>query len=531
MQRPAFAALALCVVLTLVAALTTTTWADSSAPLDATPRGGGGNLPDPADDYEPPLPEVTSAAASDAPNVLLITTDDQSLEDMRWMPKTRRLLGERGMTFSQMLSPHPLCCPARAEILTGQFAQNNGVHTNGGRYGGYKALKSPQNTLPRWLYAGGFHTAVVGKFINHWKPNRDGVPLGWEYFDVSRTSGFGYYDFKMFTQGKKRRYNNGKAYSTTYTTNRTVALVRNWAEQGAAEASDQEDDKPFFIWSSYYAPHGLCGEGDCKKPPTPERRHARAYKDAKSPSLTKKSFSAALDEPNGVIAGSPVADRGQVQSMFRERIRSLKSVDDGVERIVQALEDAGELENTIILFTSDNGYLLGEHRYQGKVLAYEEALRVPLLARGPGIPQGATSDEMITMVDLAPTILGVTGVAATGRTLDGRDMTAVLRGTGTKNDDTLLIQAGGFPNGEAREWLYRGVRTSRYTFTNWHRDRGHFYELFDRRVDPDQVQNLATDRRYARVVQELRRRTSELNRCSGAGECFRQFGKVPAPAR
>ncbi len=487
-----------------------------------------------SDDYEPPLPPVREQAAADAPNIVLITTDDQTAADMAYMPQTRRLLGEAGATFTDAISPHPLCCPARAEIVTGQFAQNNGVHSNGGAYGGYRRLKDPHDTLPRWLYSSGYHTGMIGKFITHWKPQRDGVPTGWEWFDVPRTSAFGYYDFKMFTQGRKRRYNDGRAYSTTYTTDRTVDLIRDWSlgrDPAQPDAPVEADPKPFFIWSSYYAPHGECGESSCKQGPVPEAKYADALGDAKAPSLAKRSYDARQHRPNPLVAGKRVASRGHTQSFFLDRVRSLQSVDDGVAEIVETLRQTGELDNTLIIFTSDNGYLLGEHRYSGKIVPYEEALRVPLIVRGPGI-EPATLPWTATTVDLASTIASAAGTRP-GRRQDGRDLMPALLGGSAPAGDTTLVQAGARSAKEGTgAWMYRGVRTERYTFTKWRTRSGRpFRELLDREVDPQQIRNRAGTPRYRRVQRELERRLGQLDRCAGTSSCFRDFGPAPDPKR
>ena len=480
-----------------------------------------------------PLPEVQRAAAPDAPNVVLITTDDQRLDDLRHMPQTRKLLGQQGAVFKDMVSPHPLCCPARAEILSGQYAQNNGVLSNGGDWGGYMALREPDNTLQRWVYEAGYHTAMIGKFVNHWFPDTQPVPLGWEWFDASARNSFGYYDFDMFTNGERTRYDDGESYSTTYTTERTVQLVEDWsAGRDPLRDGAPGEDKPFFIWTSYYAPHGECGEGTCKVGPAPEARYRDLYPDAVPPSFASSAYDARLDDPNPHLKGKQVLDRATMTQFHRQRIQSLRSVDDGVARIVQALRETGELDDTLVVFTSDNGYLLGEHRYLGKTLAYEEALRVPLLVRGPGIAPRTKVEEPVTTVDLAPTIVDL-AAAVPGRTLDGRSLLAAARQEGPRlRADTVLVQAGA-RSAEDRTgpWMFRGVRTDRYTLTKWVKRSGRLHiDLFDRRRDPDQVDNLAGSRAYRPVRRELKKRLRSLVGCVGS-DCFREFGPVPDPKR
>ena len=489
-----------------------------------TPGDDGGPGAEPTGPTTPQLPAQQGTAAPGAPNIVLITTDDQAAADMRWMPRTRALLGRRGVTFTQSLAPHPLCCPARAEILTGQYAQNNGVLSNNGAYGGVTALRQRKNTIAPWLWSAGYHTALVGKFLNGYSARRDGYEFGWEKWSVSSTSRFGYDDFTMFTDGEIVDYpKSAGAYSSDLVTDETDALVRQWAGDGGAT-------RPFFVWASYYAPHPMCvsEEGGCETPPVPAPEHADELRDVKAPTLRKPSWRARLVDPNPEVAGHSVVGRRAVQRMFTGRIQALQSVDQGVAKIVRTLDEVGELDNTLLVFTSDNGYLNGEHRYTGKTLAYEESLRVPLIIRGPGLPQGTRVTSPVTTVDLAPTIVAAAG-AEPGRTMDGRDLRAIVKRP--RGADTVLVQAGhSHAKAGGRRWAYRGVRTVRYTYLRWPESTV-FEELYDRKRDPFQLRNLARDPRYAAVRAELVGRLDALADCVGPARCFRRFGSVPRPTR
>lgn len=470
----------------------------------------------------PQLPPDQATAPPGAPNIVLITTDDQAAADMRWMPLTRALLGRRGVTFTQSLAPHPLCCPARAEILTGQYAQNNGVLSNNGEFGGVAALRQRHNTIAPWLWSAGYHTALVGKFLNGYNARQDGYEYGWERWSVSSTSRFGYDDFTMFTDGEFVDYpKSSGAYSSDVVTAETDALVREWGGGG---------DRPFFVWASYYAPHPMCvsEDGGCETPPVPAPEHADELRDVKAPTLRKPSWRARLVDPNPEVAGHSVVGRRSVQRMFTARVQALQSVDQGVARIVRTLDEVGELDNTLLVFTSDNGYLNGEHRYTGKTLGYEESLRVPLIVRGPGLPEGARVGAPVTTVDLAPTIVAAAG-AEPGRPMDGRDLRALVKRP--RGADTILVQAGhSHAKAGGRRWAYRGVRTVRYTYLRWP-GTPVFHELYDRKRDPFQLRNLARDPRYARVRAELAKRLKALEGCEGPARCFRRFGSVPRPTR
>ena len=157
----------------LILALTTSTLASLglAAPVsNATPLGSA------------PAPAV-ARKADPRPNIVFITTDDQNVSDLQWMPHTRRLLAGRGFTFTEALSPHPLCCPARAEWVTGQYGQNNGVHHNEGVHGGYQALRSPSNTIARWLDTAGYQTAMVGKYMNGYRGTDPKSLVGWNHWN------------------------------------------------------------------------------------------------------------------------------------------------------------------------------------------------------------------------------------------------------------------------------------------------------------------------------------------------------------
>jgi N-acetylglucosamine-6-sulfatase len=459
-----------------------------------------------------------AAKAGDRPNVVLITTDDQTLTDLRWMPKTRKLIGVAGVTFRNGFSPHPLCCPARAEILTGEFAQNNGVHSNGGLYGGYSALIDKGNNLGVWLQAAGYDTSLFGKFLNGYDPATYGVPPGWDHWHAFVNHGGGYFKYTMTDGASVERHDNDGSYSTDQIATDTVARI------GQAALTS----RPFFIWSSYYAPHGQCGEYTCDVPPSPSIDHANDFPDAVNPARSKPSFNErnVSDKPR-VISARPEVDPAEEQEMFLQRIRSLASVDDAVQRTIDALAATGQLDNTLILFTSDNGFLLGEHRYEGKLLGYEEALRVPFLMRGPGITPGLRLSQAATTVDIAPTIVRAARARA-GRLMDGINLMRFVRNPSQPRTSTMLIQAGGNAAYSKTAWWFRGVRTNRYTYVRWTYG---FTEFYDRAVDPYQLQNRTGYARYSAVERELARRLRILKRCAGAAVCQQDFGPLPTVPR
>ena len=396
-----------------------------------------------------------SAAAAAPPNVVVIMVDDMREDEMRWMPHTRRLLSQFELT--DFLSNHPLCCPARAEFLTGQFGQNNGVHHNPGANGGYEKMVDPDNTIATWFDDAGYRTSLVGKFINGWKPEL-GKPDGWDAFEVLLRGTYQAYNFTVWDDGRTRKFPS--VHSNDFVTNSTIARIDKAAENGS----------PFFHYASYTSPHNYMRQGEWQAGPVPAARHAKLFSDVKPPSKDKPSF----DAP----------PRERIAYTFRQRIRALQSVDEGVRDIVRATVDNGTFDNTVFVFTSDNGYMLGEHGLVGKNVPFEEALQVPLLAAGPGVPRG-TSGKGAMMPDLASSLAALADIAP-GRPQDGRD--DMFRAGGGWSQ--VLIQAD--DNNQATPWWWRGVREdARWVYVRY---TNRPPQLFDLAADPFQLENLAGQR-------------------------------------
>ncbi|WP_323792989.1 sulfatase-like hydrolase/transferase, partial [Nocardioides sp.] len=322
-------------------------------------------------------------------------------------------------------------------------------------------------------------------------------------------------------------YNNGakfrpRAYHSDYLARRSSALIKEMSAQGS----------PFFLWTSFIGPHGRCPVrkevGGCRFPPVVAERHQSKYKNLKARSRKKPSYNErnVADKPP-FIARRDKVPAERVDTLQRARAGALAAVDEGVERIVTALRESGSASNTLVVFTSDNGYLMGEHRYQGKILGYDEAVRVPLLMAGLDLPQGVQNSQSAAMIDLAPTFAELAG-ATPAVMVDGQpiDVERSLR-TELLDDRTLLVQAGAsnlsrFPTG----WWFRGARTSRFSYARYENDG--FVELYDRGRDPFELRNRADDPRYALVLDEIEQRTFLLGDCAGAG-CLADFGPMPEP--
>lgn len=466
------------------------------------------------------------------PNVLLITTDDQADIEMRSMPRTRRLLARAGADFVNAISPHPLCCPARAEIMTGEFAHNNGVKHNTGPYGGYRRYATAnggsnlRENIGIWMRRAGYTTGFTGKMLNGYSTSSK-RPSGWGMWDPSLSGTYAYYGTQFFNDGRPE---TPKGYVVDVVADRASEFIRSRAKSR----------KPFFLWASHVAPHDAIDGGKTFSGPRIAGRHRHKFRSTSLPAMKKPSFNErdVSDKPR-YMRRERLSTQGMVEA-YRKRQRSLAAVDEANARMIGALRKAGELSNTLVIFTSDNGYLFGEHRLETKNFVYDENLQVPLLIRGPGVPAGSVYGDLATTVDLAPTILDAAGawgkVRRSGRT-DGVSLLRTFRGRSLVSD-TSLIQAGGVNRTILRAhdgWLFRGVTTGRYTYArHWKGSE----ELYDRRVDPYEMRNLVNPEsgvlrskasEYAAVLAALAFRLDVLESCHGATQCERDFGPLPEP--
>jgi arylsulfatase A-like enzyme len=400
--------------------------------------------------------------------------------------------------------------------VTGQYGQNNGVQNNNGPFGGFPALKDKDNTLATWLHDAGYQTALVGKYLNGYESPNTPPVAGWTRWNPSVAGIYDYFG-TTFLDGTGTR---------TYAKNVTP-VIADYTDDDVRAFSATGD--PFFIWVSHLPPHGAETD-DRFGPPKPSARHAHDLSNVALPSLRKPSFNVSGTEPVPYPTARKLR-RDRLQAAFTARIRSLQDVDDAVQRLVTVLQDTDELSSTYIIFVSDNGMMIGEHRLNGKNRVYHEDLRVPLIVRPPGDPgdtAATTSTVPVTTVDLAPTIAELAGVQP-ARLVDGQSFAPLLGGGSVGWRDTQLIQTGSSrTDGPEPGWDFRGVWTERYTYVRRSEDGAEF--LFDRTEDPFELHNVAPEVRYLPVLEELRRRREVLVTCAGAS-CRQDFGPVPEPAR
>lgn len=441
--------------------------------------------------------EPAAASPTEKPNIVFILTDDMRKDDLEHMPQTKELIQKAGVTFDNAFVSYPLCCPARATFLTGQYTHNHRVLTNAPRDQGgeerFRELGGDKSTIATWLDGAGYKTAHVGKYLNGYGISRDTyIPPGWdEWYTLM---GRYHVNLNMNENGKIEKY-DGSIDSLIERKSEDV-LKRNVS-----------GDKPFYLQIDTHAPHG---------PYDYPARYADDFRDAKAP--RPPSF----DEPNisdkpGWVRENPrlsESDEKDIDAAYRGRLRGLLQVDDMVASVTKILRDAGKLDNTYIVFTSDNGFHLGEHRFKvGKWTPYEESIRVPLVVRGPGIKAGANRKEMVINNDFAPTFADMGGTGSPG--VDGRSFLPLLRGESVPWRSQFLVESwhARLPSSPP---TYQAIRTEDMIFTRYRADPPQL-ELYNLRKDPYQLENQMNTADPA-LVGELRSRLQALSTCKTA-EC------------
>jgi N-acetylglucosamine-6-sulfatase len=480
------------------------------------------------------------------PNVIVVMTDDQptSLLNRSTMPRTMRLVGGKGAgtRFTRGYVSSPLCCPSRAGFLTGAYPHNSGVFDN---TPGYAGLRRPTRTLYTWLHDAGYRTALIGRFLLNYEQVAGGpappAPPGvdeWFGFAQDQTR---YFSAPFSDNGTLATLGGDRGgYTTRVLNQRAANFVRS-----AGSAS-----QPFFLWLAHLAPHstnfdarGHCGSG------APAHEPGTYGPWAREPLPRPPSFGeqANRDKPRWIQSRHRLRPRqiAALEKGWRCAHAALDTVDRGIAALVRALKDTGELARTAIFFTSDNGYLYGEHRVVlQKIYPYEEAWRVPLLARVPraytgGAPPPRFVSSNVNLLDLTATVLDLTGARpCTGDgacdLIDGRSLLPTLGAPGPAwpADRALLAQIGNrrcgvVPGPESGlKNFYDAIRTRRYMYAEINRvnpvsgacDRPEF-ELYDMHKDPYQLRNIAVNpavKPPSATQRSLAERLHALARCAGS---------------
>ena len=454
----------------------------------------------------------------DPPNVILVLADDLDAglleEHSADYPNLRGLAAE-GTAFENAFVTDPLCCPSRATILRGQYAHNHRIVGNWWPRGGsrkFRELGREGSTAATWLQDEGYRTVLVGKYMNDYDGTR--VPAGWD--DWYAISG-GHLSTRLNENGRIVDYDS-EHHLDDVLAEKAAGYVRRAADDGS----------PFFMWLGTTAPHA---------PADSAPRHEGTFSDAQLPRPPSFDEADVSDKPDWVRDNASLDPKkiASMEDLYRNRLRSMLAVDEMIGRLVGALEQSNELDNTYIFFTSDNGWHAGEHRLTtGKWTAYEEDIRVPLIVRGPGVPEGRTLSHLVLNNDLAPTFAEL-GEAKTPSFLDGRSLKPLLSDDPPPLEDwrsVFLVEAATELDGPrfpmlSGDQLTEGWRYS--TRDDWGRPglesvrtEDHLYaeygngerELYDLEDDPHELDN-----RYEaadlELLQRLRGQLAALRGCAG----------------
>jgi N-acetylglucosamine-6-sulfatase len=428
-----------------------------------------------------------SERAATPPNIVLILTDDQRWDTLRYMPHVRADLMSKGMTFANAFVSNPLCCPSRSTILTGNYSHTTGVYANGGQYGGWQAFHdggAEASTIATWLHDAGYHTSLLGKYMNHYGPNNHLVPPGWDRWAVFEQES-PYYDYTLNVDGSFVSYGHRTAdYSTD-------VLARYAVRDIARVPADQ----PLFLYLAPSAPHG---------PATAAPRDLGTVSAGgfhPAPSFNERNM---RDKPR-YMRRLPLVSRDKEAQGFVKRVETLGAVDDAVHEVVGALGTAGRLDNTLIVFASDNGFASGEHRWTYKLVPYEESIRIPLVMRWDGeVSPGVLDRNLVANVDFAPTFSEAAGVVPP--TVEGRSLVPLLRGEDPAWRGRFLLEHLWYHRNKPNPPTYCGVRSRGRVFVHY---ASGFEEYYNLRADPYELRN-AIDQASQVGISHLRNATRQL---------------------
>lgn len=474
------------------------------------------------------LPVQAATSGPDArPNIIVIMTDDQDTASISKLPETQSLLVDKGMTFKTNIVTYAKCCPSRASFITGQYPHNTGVEANSLPYGSYAKMDNT-NTLSLWLQNSGYYTGHIGKYLNGYgqlDTNQSDdleawqeIPAGYsEWYGTIDPTTYHYYNYSMNENGTLVQYGNtAEDYQTDVLSHKAVDFIERRAQS--------KDGKPFFLIITPLAPHH--DNVDPLGPePAEEYNGMFAHESLpKPPNFNELDIS---DKPP-ILQTLPVLNTRSIQIMtgwYQKRLETLQSVDDMVESVMDTLDETGQLDNTIIIFTSDNGWLQGENRVPyGKEFAYEPSIRVPLVIRGPGIPEGQNMATLVANIDLAPTIVELSD-ATPLRTMDGISLVPAFSGLSLTPRYGVEIECKGIGAGKADaegEMLpengleslnYYAIRTDRYIYIQY---ADNIEEMYDLYWDPYEMRNIANSGRYTKTKKTLITHLESLKTCHGS---------------
>ena len=475
--------------------------------------------------WQPPLAAETADLAR--PNILFIMSDDHAAHAIsaygsriNETPNLDRLANQ-GMRFNNCFAVNSICAPSRATILTGKYSHINGVTV-------FNRFDGSQWTVAKALQSAGYQTAMIGK----WHLTSD--PTGFDFWDILPGQGL-YHDPVFIRMGERQKLSG---YATDLITDKAIDFLKN-----------RSKDKPFFLMCHHKAPH---------RPWQPDAKHAHLYDDVEIPEpdtfnddystrgdaaneatmridhhLTRNDLK--IPPPSGLAGGQLNQWRGGVdtelevtvngekkkltgealkkwkyQRYIKDYLRCIASVDENVGRLLDYLDQAGLRDNTIVIYTSDQGFFLGDHNWFDKRFMYEESIRMPFLIRYPGkVKPGSVHDAMILNVDFAPTFLEYAGLSAPAD-LQGRSLVPLFGGGQPKDWRTGWYYRYYHYPADHRVQPHYGMRTDRYKLIYFNRLKQ--WELFDLKNDPHELKNVYADPAYIDTGNELKAEMARLRK-------------------
>lgn len=404
------------------------------------------------------------------PNIVLILTDDQHIHHLKNMPYLSSYPNGHWVTFTNAYENVSLCCPSRANILSGQYAHHTGVTSNGS--GG--KLRD-DSTIATWLKSAGYRTALVGKYLNGYPfSGKPPIPPGWDYW-IAFHDGQDYYNYELNENGTVKSYGSAaQDYSTDVFYNRAISFL-----------DTTSPDQPFFLYFSTQAPHQNF---------TPAPRHIGMYKNL--PVFYGPNFNEAdVSDKPAWVRNLPLltsnTDNGQ-----RKASETLLAVDEAIQGIMDNIEAKGQLDHTVVIFLTDNGFSFGAHRWQEKRCVYEECVKTPLMIRYPWTDT-RTESRLVQSVDLAPTIAELAGTTPAHQ-VDGRSLVPLLNQTATEWRSSILLE---MQDASAVTRPFWAVRTLEWKYVELNTTGEK--ELYDMVNDPYELQNLANLPAYANIQSSL----------------------------
>ncbi len=481
--------------------------------------GSGSSAPRTRAAKTAPVPGAgASRGRSSRPNIVFVLTDDLAWNLVRYMPHVRQMQ-RAGETFSNYFVTDSLCCPSRASILTGRFPHDTRVFDNSAPEGGYSVFHArgeERETFAVALQRAGYRTALMGKYLNGYQPTMRGadgaarVPPGWSEWDVAG-DGYPEFGYQLNSDGRVRRYGYAPSeYLTEVLARKGVGFIERSADQR----------RPFLLELATFAPHA---------PYTPAPRDAAEFPGLHAP--RSPAFNAVgQNEPYWLSRFSPLGPSqvARIDAKFRKRAQAVQAVDRMIGSIERELAAKGLARDTYIVFSSDNGLHMGEHRLEpGKLTAFDTDIKVPLIVTGPGVPSGRTVSAMTENIDLCPSFEELAGAAVPPR-VDGHSLVALLHGRRARGwRKEILVEHHGrvrdpgdpdLPSqGSGNPPSYEAIRTASSLYVEYVTGEREYYDLAR---DPFELDNIADQLPPSRL-RTLHRTLARIERCHGGRACWR----------